>query len=107
MVPDLGWLGPDYVAALVYDLTQGLLRQDPGTTVLGVRCEARPELRPSVDPAGVIRSHDATFRLRVFVQDGTGRPWRLNGQWTYAGRELGTSTASIRHFWRLISAEGV
>ncbi|MFD0851483.1 hypothetical protein ACFQ07_04595, partial [Actinomadura adrarensis] len=52
-LPDLRWLGPDYVAVLVYDLTQGLLRQDPGTRVMGVRCEGEPELHPTVDPSGV------------------------------------------------------
>ena len=106
-VPDLRWLGPDYVSVLVYDLTQGLLRQDPRTSVMGVRCEGEPRLAPSVDPAGVIRAHDACFPLQVFVQDGAGRPWRLRGRWTYSGRELGTSAASITHFWQLLSADGV
>jgi hypothetical protein len=106
-LPDLRWLGPDYVSVLVYDLTQGLLRQDPGTRVMGVRCEDEPELRPQVDPSGVIRAHDATFPLQVFVQDGSGRPWRLRGRWTYSGRDLGTTAASITHFWQLGSAEGV
>ncbi|MEW2357795.1 hypothetical protein [Spirillospora sp. NPDC029432] len=106
-LPDLRWLGPDYVSVLVYDLTQGLLRQDPGTRVMGVRCEGEPELRPTVDPSGVIRAHDATFPLQVFVQDGAGRPWRLRGRWTYSGRDLGTAAASITHFWQLVAAEGV
>ncbi|MFG2002771.1 hypothetical protein ACGFNU_26785 [Spirillospora sp. NPDC048911] len=107
MLPDLRWLGPDYVSVLVYDLTQGLLRQDSGTQVMGVRCEAPPDLQASVDPAGVIRAHDATFPLQVFVQDGTGRPWLLTGRWTYSGRGLGSPTASITHFWHLDSAQGV
>ncbi|MCP2336007.1 hypothetical protein [Actinomadura rupiterrae] len=106
-VPDLRWLGPDYVSVLVYDLTQGLLRQDAGTQVMGVRCEGEPDLLPTVDPAGVIRAHDATFPLQVFVSDGAGRPWRLRGRWTYSGRELGTASASIDHSWHLLSAEGV
>ncbi|XVQ08826.1 hypothetical protein ACQP1W_40735 [Spirillospora sp. CA-255316] len=106
-LPDLRWLGPDYVSVLVYDLTRGLLRQDAGTRVMGVRCEGVPELRPTVDPSGVIRAHDATFALQVFVQDGAGRPWRLRGRWTYSGRDLGTAAASITHYWRLESAEGV
>jgi hypothetical protein len=106
-VPDLRWLGPDYVSVLVYDLTKGLMRQDPGTRVMGVRCEGQPELKATVDPAGVIRAHDARFPLQVFLQDGTGRPWRLLGRWTYSGRGLGTSGASITHFWQLLSAEGV
>ncbi|MFD0536166.1 hypothetical protein ACFQY7_22905 [Actinomadura luteofluorescens] len=90
----------------MYDLTRGLLHQDPRTSVLGVRCEGVPSLAPSVDPAGVIRAHDACFPLQVYVQDGAGRPWCLRGRWTYFGRELGTSTASITHAWRLLSAEG-
>jgi hypothetical protein len=106
-LPQLRWLGPDYVSVLVHDLTQGLLRQDSGTQVLGVRCEADPALQASADPAGVIRSHEASFQLQVFVQDGSGRPWRLNGRWTYAGRDLGTSAASVVHYWQLFSADGV
>jgi hypothetical protein len=105
-LPQLGWLGPDYVAVLIHDLTQGLLRQDPGTQVMGVRCEAEPDLVASVDPAGIIRAHDARFPLQVFVQDGAGRPWCLHGRWTYMGRDLGTPAASISHYWELIQADG-
>jgi hypothetical protein len=106
-LPQLRWLGPDYVSVLIHDLTQGLLRQDSGTQVMGVRCEADPVLQASVDPVGVIRAHEASFRLQVFVQDGAGRPWRLTGRWTYTGRDLSTITASITHYWELFSAEGV
>lgn len=106
-LPQLAWLGPDYVAVLVHDLTQGLLRQDTGTQVLGVRCEADPDLVAQVDPAGIIRAHDAGFPLQVFVQDGRGRPWRLRGRWTYVGRDLGTPAASIAHYWELLAADGV
>lgn len=106
-LPELRWLGPDYVSVLVYDLIRGLLRQDPGTAVMGVRCEAEPELKAAVDPAGVIRAHDAGFRLQLFLQDGVGRPWRLSGRWTYTGRDLGTTAASINHFWELYAAECV
>ena len=106
-LPQLGWLGPDYVAVLVHDLTQGLLRQDSGTQVLGVRCEAGPALRASADPAGVLRALEASFRLQVFVRDGAGRPWLLNGRWIYAGRDLGTAAASVVHHWQLLSADGV
>src|ERR1700730_2443740 len=102
-MPQLGWLGPDYVSVLVHDLTQGLLRQDSGTQVIGVRCAADPSLPASVDSIGVIRAQEASFRLQVFVQDGAGRPWRLNGRWTYAGRDLGTATASVVHYWHLWS----
>jgi hypothetical protein len=105
LLPDLRWLGPDYISVLVYDLTQGLLRQDPGTQVIGVRCEADPEMKAQVDPAGVIRAHDATFPLQVFVRDGAARPWRLRGRWTYSGRDLGTPAASINHYWQLLAAE--
>ncbi|GAA2587055.1 hypothetical protein SMC26_42855 [Actinomadura fulvescens] len=107
MLPDLRWLGPDYVSVLVYELTRGLLRQDAGTLVMGVRCEGEPELKGTVDPAGVIRAHDATFALQVFVRDGAGRLWRLTGRWTYSGRDLGTPSASITHFWQLQSADVV
>ncbi|RKS68881.1 hypothetical protein BZB76_6018 [Actinomadura pelletieri DSM 43383] len=106
-VPDLRWLGPDYVSVLVRDLTRGLLRQDPRTSVMGVRCEGEPRLDPLVDTSGVIRAHDACFPLQVFVRDGSGRPWRLRGRWTYSGRGLGTSAASVTHSWHLLSAEGV
>ncbi|GGV07577.1 hypothetical protein GCM10010182_28330 [Actinomadura cremea] len=105
-VPDLRWLGPDYVSVLVHDLIRGLLRQDPRTSVMGVRCEGAPDLRPAVDHAGVIRAHDACFPLQVYVQDGSGRLWMLRGRWTYAGRELGTAAASVQHFWQLLAAEG-
>jgi hypothetical protein len=91
----------------VYDLTRGLLRQDSGTSVMGVRCEMDPTLKSSVDPAGVIRAQDAVFALQVYVKDGAGRPWRLSGRWTYSGRDLGTKAASITHYWELRSAEGV
>lgn len=106
-LPELRWLGPDYVSVLLYDLTQGLLRQDSGTQILGVRCDAEPDLQASADQAGVIRAHDARFRLEIYLQDGVGRPWRLHGQWTYEGRDLGSPAASITHHWELYSAEGV
>jgi hypothetical protein len=31
----------------------------------------------------------------------------LRGRWTYSGRDLGTATATITHYWQLGSAEGV
>ncbi|GLW64133.1 hypothetical protein Arub01_23770 [Actinomadura rubrobrunea] len=106
-LPDLRWLGPDYVSLLVHDLTRGLLRQDAGTRVMGIRCDGEPELTATVDPAGYIRAHEACFPLQVFLQDGTGRPWRLRGRWTYSGRDLGTAAATVTHSWRLLSADGV
>jgi hypothetical protein len=105
-LPQLRWIGPNYVAVLVHDLTRGLLRQDPGTQIMGVRCEDEPILRKSVDPVGVIRGQDATFALQVFVRDGGGRLWRLRGRWTYVGRDLGTATASLTHYWELFDLEG-
>ncbi|MEO5873450.1 MAG: hypothetical protein ABIS86_18765, partial [Streptosporangiaceae bacterium] len=81
-LPQLGWLGPDYAAMLAFDLEQGLLRQDKGTHVIGVRCESEPLLKtPSV------RAQDAAFGLEVFLTDGIGRSWRLRGRWTYIGRD--------------------
>jgi hypothetical protein len=105
-LPQLRWLGPDYVSVLIHDLVRGLLRQDPGTQVMGVRCEGEPALRTSADPAGTIRGQDAAFALQVFVRDGGGRLWRLRGRWTYVGRDLGTAAASITHYWELFDAEG-
>ena len=105
-LPQLRWLGPDYVSVLIYDLARGLLRQDPGTQVMGVRCDAEPTLRTSVDPAGVIRGQDAAFALQIFVRDGAGRLWRLRGRWTYIGLELGTTAASVTHYWELFALEG-
>ena len=106
-LPQLRWLGPDYVATLIGDLTHGLRSQDSGTRVMGVRCENEPTLKASVDSHGMIRDHDAGFVLQVYVQDGSGRPWRLRGRWTYVGRRLGTAEASITHYWELMSADGV
>lgn len=106
-LPQLRWLGLDYVSVLVYDLTRGLTRQDAGTRVIGVRCDAEPSLKAVTDPAGVIRTHDASFSLQILLRDGAGRPWRLHGLWTYVGRDLGTPAASITHYWELHSAEGV
>ncbi|REE95274.1 hypothetical protein [Thermomonospora umbrina] len=104
--PDLRWLGSDYVSVLVHDLTRGLLRQDPGTHVMGVRCEAAPDPNGPADRVGATRSPNVTFALQVFVQDGAGRPWMLRGRWSYVGRELGTRTACIDHYWRLLTSEG-
>lgn len=102
----MAWLGPDYVVALVRDLALGLLRQDPGTRLLGVYCETMPELTTKVDSLGVVRAGDAGFVLRVYLQDGYGRPWRLHGAWTYTGRELGTPRAVVDHHWELYGAGG-
>lgn len=105
-LPHLRWLGPDYAAMLAYDLEQGLLRQDQGTRLRGVRCESEPFLKAAtVDSAGIIRAHDAAFALEVLLSDGMHRSWRLRGRWTYVGRDLGTSAASVTHFWELRTAE--
>jgi hypothetical protein len=100
-LPDLRWLGADYTSLLVHDLTAGLLRQDPGTMVLGVRCEATPEAAAACDSGGIIRSYDIRFSLEIFVRDGWSRLWRLTGMWTYAGRQLGTPAAAVTHRWEL------
>jgi hypothetical protein len=106
-LPLLISLGQDYVAVLVHDLSRGLSRQGPGTRILGVRCEATPEIAVRADRSGAVRAYDAGFPLQVFVQDGAGRPWRLRGMWTYVGRDLGTRAASITHYWKLLAADGV
>jgi hypothetical protein len=105
-LPQLRWIGANYAAILVQDKTRGLLRQDPGTQIMGVRCDDEPILRTSIDHAGVIRGQDATFALQVFVCDGGGRLWRLRGRWTYVGRALGTAAASLSHYWELFDLEG-
>jgi hypothetical protein len=105
-LPQLRWIGPDYAAVLVHDLARGLLRQDPGTQIMGVRCDNEPTLRTSVDLAGVVIGQDATFALQVFVRDGGGRLWRLRGRWTYVGRGLGTPSPSVTHYWELFDLEG-
>ncbi|ROO89217.1 hypothetical protein EDD29_6904 [Actinocorallia herbida] len=107
-VPQLGWLGADYSAQLVHDLSQGLLRQDPGTHVIAVKCEGVPLLKSGgVDASGAVRAHDAAFSLEILLSDGVGRSWRLRGRWTYVGRELGTFRAQITHYWELRTAEQV
>jgi hypothetical protein len=105
-LPQLRWIGPDYVSVLIYDLARGLLRQDPGTQVMGVRCDGEPALRTLADRTGVIRGQDAAFVLQVFVRDGGGRLWRLRGRLTYVGRALGTAAASVTHYWELFDLEG-
>jgi hypothetical protein len=105
-LPQLRWIGPDYVSVLVRDVARGLLRQDPGTQVMGVRCDGEPTLQTSVDPAGVIRGQDAAFALQVFLRDGGGRLWRLRGRLTYVGRALGTAGAAVTHYWELFDLEG-
>jgi hypothetical protein len=105
-LPQLRWIGPNYADVLVHDLTRGLLRQDPGTEIMGVRCDHEPTVRTSVDPAGAVRGQDAVFALQVFVRDGRGRLWRLRGRWTYVGRDLGTTAASVTHYWELFDLEG-
>ncbi len=108
LVPRLRWLGADYAALLVHDLGQGLMRQDPGTRLRAVRCEADPLVKTiGVDHAGVARAQDAAFSLEVLLADGTGRPWRLRGRWTYVGRDLGTLEARITHYWQLVSADRI
>ncbi|GAB3671525.1 hypothetical protein GCM10027589_40620 [Actinocorallia lasiicapitis] len=107
-LPQLRWLGPDYAAMLAYDLEQGLLRQDTGTRLLAVRCESDPLLKTAtVDPAGIIRAHDAAFSLEVLLTDGMRRNWRLRGRWTYVGRDLGTTVAHVTHYWELFTADRV
>ncbi|MCD0452012.1 hypothetical protein LO762_22865 [Actinocorallia sp. API 0066] len=107
-VPQLRWLGADYSALLVRDLEQGLLRQDPGTHVIAVKCEGEPRLiTVGVDAAGYIRAHDAAFPLEILLSDGGGRSWRLRGRWTYAGRDLGTVHARVSHYWELFTADRV
>lgn len=91
---------------LAYDLEQGLLRQDKGTRIMAVRCESEPFLKTaSVDGAGIIRAHDAAFSLEVLLADGIGRNWRLRGRWTYVGRDLGTTVASVTHYWELFTGD--
>ncbi|SEG09987.1 hypothetical protein SAMN04489712_103213 [Thermomonospora echinospora] len=107
LLPDLRWLGPDYLSLLVSDLARGLLRQDPGTRLMGVRCEGAPELWTEVDAAGTPRARHVTFPLQVFLQDGAERPWMLRGRWSYVGRELDTREACIDHYWRLLTFEGI
>lgn len=73
---------------------------------MGVRCDSEPVVHTSVDAVGAIRRQDVSFTLQVFVRDGSGRPCRLRGRWTYVGRDLGTAAASLTHYWELFDLEG-
>lgn len=108
LLPRLRWLGADYCGLLVRDLERGLLRQDPGTRLRALRCEADPVVATAgVDRSGVPRAQDAAFPLEVLLTDGVGRSWRLRGRWTYAGRDLGTAQARVTHYWELFTVERV
>jgi hypothetical protein len=108
LLPRLRWLGGDYCGLLAHDLERGLLRQDPGTRLRALRCEADPVVTTvGVDLTGAPRAQDAVFALEVLLSDGVGRSWRLRGRWTYAGRDLGTPGARVTHYWELFTADRV
>src|SRR5919109_4891259 len=71
-LPQLGWLGPDYTSAVVSNLSAGLRKQDAGTELIAVKCEAQPQLEATVKGSGprdVISGQQARFDLQVLVRD--------------------------------------
>ena len=109
-VPQLGWLGPDYTAAVVSNLVAGLREQDAGSELIAVKCEAPPQLEVTVEgrgPRDVISGQQARFDLQVLVRDGNGRHWRLRGRLTCTGERLDTHEPAVGVTFDLASAEAV
>ena len=109
-VPQLSWLGPDYTSAVVSNLGAGLRRQDAGTELIAIRCEAPPQLEATVrggGSRGVISGQRARLELQVLVRDGSGQAWRLRGQMTCTGQRLGTDESAVRVSFDLAGAEAV
>ncbi len=79
--PLLAWMGDDYVQYIVTELLLRFQKQDPGTEMLGMKCEKAPQLLTSVhEPTGTVREVVAKFSLQILLQASDGRCWRLRGE---------------------------
>jgi hypothetical protein len=106
-VPQAYWLGPAYTTAVVENLGAGLRRQDAATELIGVKCEAPPQLEATVRGSGVVSAQRACFDLQVLVCDGNGRHWRLRGRMTCTGERLDTDEPTLDVAFDLASTEAV
>jgi hypothetical protein len=78
--PLLLWMGEDYVRYIIEALLDGLRKQDPGTKMLVIQCDAEPQFSTSVDKkTETVRSVVAEFKLQLLLQGASGQYWRLRG----------------------------
>jgi hypothetical protein len=78
--PLLSWMGSSHVEYVVRQLSAGLRKQDEGASLLGVKCQATPEMRTIVNEnTGAVTSVTLSLALQVLIRSGSGVAWRLSG----------------------------
>ncbi|HAY22557.1 MAG TPA: hypothetical protein DCY27_10410 [Desulfobacterales bacterium] len=78
--PLLLWMGEDYVRYVIEELLQGLRKQDPGTEMLVIQCDEKPQFETWVDKkTETVRGVEVEFKLQVLLQGSSGQYWRLRG----------------------------
>jgi hypothetical protein len=76
----LSSMGSSYVEYVVRQLSAGLRKQDEGASLLGVKCQAIPEMRTTVNEnTGAVTSVTLSLDLQVLIRSGSGVAWRLIG----------------------------
>jgi hypothetical protein len=87
--PLLAWMGGDYVRFIATELLRRFRQQDPGTEMLGIKCEGRPKLLTSAgERTGTVRGVVAEFNLQVLLRSSSGRCWRLRGDGRFSAAGL-------------------
>ncbi len=71
-------LGPDYPAGLADSLETGFNRQQPGTRLAALRCQARPQIISREEQAGRLTQVEARFELEAFLGSPAAGDWRLD-----------------------------
>ena len=87
--PLLGWMGDDWVRFVALELLGQFRKQDAGTELLAVKCEAAPELQTRVqEGSNAVTEVELRLALQVLLRDSSGSSWRLRGVAEFTGRGL-------------------
>ncbi len=89
--PLLVWMGSDYVQYIAAELLKRFQEQDPGTEMLAIKCEQRPDLTTTTTQ-GQVTGVVAEFKLQILLQASDKRCWRLRGDGRFCVANLHETT---------------
>lgn len=101
-------MGDDWVTFVTARLLAEFQRQDPGTKMIHINCEAEPSMETRATPSSaVVTTVSLRVPLQLLLCDSTGRYWRIAGVGLFRGEHLEGGSPSHTTSFEIASTERV